>query len=80
MWRITAGHANPSSQSAAGSQNPHFLSGHACSKSSGLRVIYYWHEPGSVILLLLAYPKNEQENLTPAQLKVFKSIIETEFP
>jgi hypothetical protein len=36
--------------------------------------------PGSVILLLLAYPKNEQENLTPDQLKVLKSIIETEFP
>lgn len=51
-------------------------------KRGGLRVIYYWHVPGSVsvILLLLAYPKNEQENLTPAQLKVLKSIIETEYP
>ena len=49
-------------------------------KRGGLRVIYYWHVPGSVILLLLAYPKNEQENLTPAQLKILKSIIETEFP
>lgn len=43
-------------------------------------MIYYWHVPGSVILLLLAYPKNEQENLTPAQLKILKSIIETEYP
>lgn len=49
-------------------------------KRGGLRVIYYWHVPGSVILLLLAYPKNEQENLTPAQLKLLKSIIETEYP
>jgi len=49
-------------------------------KRGGLRVIYYCHMPGSVILLLLAYPKNEQENLTQAQLKVLKSIIETEFP
>lgn len=49
-------------------------------KRGGLRVIYYWHAPGSVILLLLAYPKNEQENLSPAQLKLLKSIIETEFP
>ena len=49
-------------------------------KRGGLRVIYYWHVPGSVILLLLAYPKNEQENLTPDQLKVLKSIIQTEFP
>jgi ATP-dependent helicase/nuclease subunit A len=30
--------------------------------------------------LYLTYPKNEQENLTPAQLKVLKSIIQTEFP
>ena len=48
--------------------------------SGGLRVIYYWHVPGSMILLLLAYPKNEQDNLTPAQLKFLKSIIETEYP
>jgi hypothetical protein len=62
------------------SKSAFFLSGHACGKSSGLSVIYYWLEPGSVILLLLAYPKNEQENLTPAQLKILKSMIETEFP
>jgi mRNA-degrading endonuclease RelE of RelBE toxin-antitoxin system len=49
-------------------------------KRGGLRVIYYWHVPGSTILFLLAYPKNEQENLTPAQLKFLKSIIETEYP
>ncbi len=49
-------------------------------KRGGLRVIYYWHVPGSTILFLLAYPKNAQGNLTPAQLKFLKSIIETEFP
>ncbi len=49
-------------------------------KRGGLRVIYYWHVPGSAILLLLAYPKNEQDNLTQAQLKFLKSIIATEFP
>ena len=49
-------------------------------KRGGLRIIYYWHVPGSSILFLLAYPKNEQEDLTPAQLKVLKSIIENEFP
>ena len=49
-------------------------------KRGGLRIIYYWHVPGSSILLLLAYPKNEQEDLTPAQLKVLKSIIENEYP
>lgn len=49
-------------------------------KRGGLRVIYYWHVSGSVILLLLAYPKNEQENLSPEQIKILKSIIENEFP
>lgn len=49
-------------------------------KRGGLRVIYYWHVPGSTILMLLAYPKNEQDNLSPAQLKFLKSIIETEYP
>jgi mRNA-degrading endonuclease RelE of RelBE toxin-antitoxin system len=49
-------------------------------KRGGLRVIYYWHVSGSVILLLLAYPKNEQENLSPDQLKILKSIIKNEFP
>ena len=48
--------------------------------SGGLRVIYYWHVPGSTILLLRAYPKNEQDNPKPAQLKSLKSIIETEYP
>ena len=49
-------------------------------KRGGLRIIYYWHVSGSIILFLLAYPKNEQDNLTAAQLKFLKSIIETEFP
>lgn len=45
-----------------------------------MRVIYYWHVPGSTILFLLAYPKNEQDDLTPAQLKALKAIIQTEYP
>ncbi len=49
-------------------------------KRGGLRIIYYWHVPSSTILLLLIYPKNEQDNLTAAQLKFLKSIIETEYP
>jgi mRNA-degrading endonuclease RelE of RelBE toxin-antitoxin system len=49
-------------------------------KRGGLRVIYYWHVPGNIILFLLAYPKNEQKNLTPAQIKILKSILQTEFP
>ena len=49
-------------------------------KRGGLRIIYYWHVSGDIILLLLAYPKNEQTDLTAAQIKILKSIIDTEFP
>ncbi len=49
-------------------------------KRDGLRVIYYWHVPGSTIRFLLAYPKNEQDDLTSAQLKALKAIIQTEYP
>lgn len=49
-------------------------------KRGGLRVIYYWHVPGETILFLLAYPKNEQDDLTPSQLKILKTIVENEFP
>jgi mRNA-degrading endonuclease RelE of RelBE toxin-antitoxin system len=48
-------------------------------KRGGLRIIYYWHVPESTVLFLLAYPKNEQEDLTSAQLKILKHIIETEY-
>jgi hypothetical protein len=38
-------------------------------------VIYYlWR--GDTAFLLLAYPKNEQEDLTPGQAKVLKNLIE----
>lgn len=48
-------------------------------KRGGLRVIYYWHVPGSIILFLLAYSKSEHDDLTSAQLKTLKSIIESEY-
>ena len=49
-------------------------------KHGGLRVIYYWHVPGETILLLFAYPKNEQSDLTPSQIQILKSIIDREYP
>jgi mRNA-degrading endonuclease RelE of RelBE toxin-antitoxin system len=49
-------------------------------KRGGLRVIYYWHVAGRIILLLLAYPKSAQDDLTSDQLKILKSIIQNEFP
>lgn len=43
-------------------------------KSGGFRVIYYRNTP-EVIFLLLAYPKNQKDNLTKAELKVLRGLI-----
>jgi mRNA-degrading endonuclease RelE of RelBE toxin-antitoxin system len=42
-------------------------------KRGGLRVIYYWWVAKDRISLLLAYPKNEQDDLTADQLKRLKN-------
>ncbi|MCO6473932.1 MAG: type II toxin-antitoxin system RelE/ParE family toxin [Melioribacteraceae bacterium] len=47
-------------------------------KRGGIRVIYYWLDKKEILLLLLAFPKNEQEDLTSEQLKVLKKIVEKE--
>jgi mRNA-degrading endonuclease RelE of RelBE toxin-antitoxin system len=38
-------------------------------KRGGVRIIYYWWVNASHLYMLLAYPKNVQDNLTPAQAK-----------
>ena len=48
-------------------------------KSGGARVIYYWFVAQAVIYLLLLYSKNEQEDLTPEQLKLLRKSVEAEF-
>ena len=45
-------------------------------KRGGARVIYYYFSCASQIALLLAYAKNEAENLTTAQKKALKLVIE----
>jgi hypothetical protein len=47
-------------------------------KRGGVRVIYYWIVIHDKILMLFMYAKNEQEDLTPEQLKVLRRIIEEE--
>jgi mRNA-degrading endonuclease RelE of RelBE toxin-antitoxin system len=49
-------------------------------KRGGVRIIYYWSVRQDTILMLYMYEKNEQENLTPDQLKVLKRIVEEEYP
>jgi mRNA-degrading endonuclease RelE of RelBE toxin-antitoxin system len=38
-------------------------------KRGGLRIIYYWVTEDHVIILARCFPKNEQENLSPNELK-----------
>jgi len=47
-------------------------------KSGGVRIIYYWIKEKEIILMLLIYPKNEQDNLTAAQTKILRTIVEKE--
>lgn len=48
-------------------------------KSGGVRVIYYWATAQHIVLMLLIYAKNEQDNLTPEQLKLLRTLVEAEF-
>lgn len=47
-------------------------------KRGGARVIYYPLLARSVCLMLLLYPKNEQDDLTPEQKRVLRSVVEAE--
>jgi len=47
-------------------------------KRGGVRVIYFPLPRRSVILLLLLYPKNEQEDLTAAQRRVLRAVVAAE--
>jgi hypothetical protein len=48
-------------------------------KRGGARVIYYWAQGADVILMLLVYAKSERDDLTPAQLKTLRRLVEEEF-
>ena len=48
-------------------------------KSGGVRIIYYWVKTKEIILMLLIYSKNEQDDLSIEQLKTLKSLVEKEF-
>lgn len=43
-------------------------------KRGALRIIYYW-QPPDTIFMLLPYRKNEQEELTPDQIKLLHGIV-----
>jgi hypothetical protein len=45
-------------------------------KSGGIRVIYFWRVTESQIVMLTMYAKNEQANLTAAQVKLLAKLVE----
>ena len=47
-------------------------------KRGGVRVIYYWIPSRKKLLMMFIYPKNVQDDLTPEQLKILKSLVEQE--
>lgn len=47
-------------------------------KRGGARIIYYWIAAKSRIYMLLAYAKNEQEDLTPDQLQTLRTLVAQE--
>ena len=48
-------------------------------KRGGIRVIYYWLFTRDAILLLYAYPKSEQDDLTAEQLRQIRKVAEREY-
>jgi len=48
-------------------------------KRGGSRVIYYYHNPESLILLLSAYAKSQQEDMDATEKKMLKAILEQYF-
>jgi mRNA-degrading endonuclease RelE of RelBE toxin-antitoxin system len=53
-------------------------SGSGRGKRGGVRVIYYWYKNEDIVLMLLIYAKNEKDGLSPAQLKMLRTIVEQE--
>jgi len=49
-------------------------------KRGGARIIYYHVASDRKILLLYAYAKNRQGDLTPAQIKQLAQLVHEEFP
>lgn len=49
-------------------------------KRGGIRVIYYWFSPNETFLMLFAYPKTVQSDLTLGQVRVLRQIVNEEYP
>ncbi len=48
-------------------------------KRGGVRVIYFWCPEDGVFYMLYVYPKNERSDLTPAQVRILRHLVEEQF-
>ncbi len=48
-------------------------------KRGGIRVIYFWHPEDEIFYMLYGYPKNEQSDLTLAQIRILRRLVEEQF-
>jgi mRNA-degrading endonuclease RelE of RelBE toxin-antitoxin system len=48
-------------------------------KRGGVRVIYFWYSSEEIFYMLYVYPKNVQGDLTPAQIRILRRLVEEEF-
>ncbi len=48
-------------------------------KRGGIRLIYYWESASQTFYMLYLYAKNEQGDVTAAQLKVLAKLVREEF-
>jgi mRNA-degrading endonuclease RelE of RelBE toxin-antitoxin system len=48
-------------------------------KRGGLRIIYYWEPGQQTFYMVYVYSKNEQGDLTPAQVRVLRGVVREEF-
>jgi hypothetical protein len=48
-------------------------------KRSGIRVIYYWYTAGDLIYMLLAYSKDERDDLSATQKRELVRLVKEEF-
>ena len=48
-------------------------------KRGGLRIMYHWNPAREMFLMLYAYRKSEQKDLTPTQHKALAGLVRQEF-
>lgn len=48
-------------------------------KRGGVRVIYYWYSIGSLLYMLIAYSKDQQDDLSATQKRTLSNLVKQEF-